>query len=91
MACSPASLPWHNICRLLGDRFNDMSTYEAIGQFHSLRQTGTVNEYVDKFEELMGLVKRDNPSLVDDYFNSSFVAGCNTQNSITIKNVRNKA
>jgi hypothetical protein len=70
-----------------------MSTYEVIGQFHSLRQTGTVPEYVNKFEELMGLVKRDNPSLVDDYFTGSFVVGlkepiqhhlqCHKPNSLT--------
>jgi hypothetical protein len=36
---------------------------------------GTVNEYIDKFEELMGLVKRDNPFLKDEYFTCSFVSG----------------
>ena len=30
---------------------------------------------MDKFEELMGLVKRANTSLLDDYFTTSFVSG----------------
>jgi hypothetical protein len=52
-----------------------VSTFEAVGQYHTLKQTSTVTDYVDKFEELMGLVKRDNPSPSDDYFTYSFVAG----------------
>jgi len=73
--CNANILPWHQFCRLVGDRFNETSSYEAIGQFHNLKQTGTVSEYVDKFEEFMGLVKRNNPSLPEDYFISSFVSG----------------
>lgn len=60
---------------MLGDRFNETSSYEAIGQFHNLKQTGTVSEYVDKFEELMRFVKRNIPSLPEEYFISSFVCG----------------
>jgi hypothetical protein len=68
---------------MISDRFNEGPSYEIIGKFDSLKQTGTV----------MGLVKRDNPSLVDDYFTTSFVAGlkdpiqhhlqCHKPNSIT--------
>jgi hypothetical protein len=72
---SPNNLQWYQFCRWLGARFSDTSTYEAVGQFHSLRQMGSVNEYIDKFEELMSLVKRDNPFLRDEYFTCSFVSG----------------
>jgi len=34
-----------------------------------------VTEYVEKFEELMSLVKRNNPALSEVYFVSSFISG----------------
>jgi len=74
-SCNSSILPWHHFCRIIGDRFNEMSTYEVICQFHNLKQTSSVNDYIDKFEEFMGLVKRDNPSLQEDYFVCSFVYG----------------
>ena len=74
---NPSTLPWHRFCRMLEDRFLEISTAEIIGQFHNLKQTTTVPEYIDKFEEFMGLVKRNNPSLSEDYFVSSFIARLN--------------
>jgi len=71
---NPYTLPWHQFCRLLEDRFLEISTAEIIGQFHNLKQTATVPGYIDKFEEYTGLVKRNNPSLPEDYFISSFIA-----------------
>ena len=56
--CNPSTLPWHQFCRLLEDRFLEISTTEIIGQFHNLNQTATVPKYIDMFEEFMGLVKR---------------------------------
>jgi len=73
--CNANTIPWHQFCRLLGDRFNEVSTYEVIGQFHNLKQTGTVQDYIDKYEELVGSVRRTNPSLSNDYFTFSFVSG----------------
>ena len=60
---------------MLGDRFNETSPCDAIGQFHSLKQTMSVTEYVENFEELMSLVKRSNPALSEAYFVSSFISG----------------
>lgn len=78
---------------MTGGRFNEESSYEVIAKFHGLRQTGTVTEYITKFEELLGLVKQDNPSLQDSYFITSFVSGlqepiqhhlqCHKPNSLT--------
>jgi len=59
---------------MIGDRFNEVSIFDAVGRFHNLKQTYSVTDYVEKFEELMSLVKRNNPSLTDDYFVSSFVS-----------------
>jgi tRNA U34 5-carboxymethylaminomethyl modifying enzyme MnmG/GidA len=73
--CNSTTLPWHHFCRMLEDRFTETSSYEVVGQFHNIKQTGSVTEYIDKFEELMGLVKRHNPQLTDEYFTFSFVSG----------------
>jgi len=75
IGANSAQLPWHQFTRMVGDRFNEVSSYEIIGQFHTLKQTGSVSDYVDKFEELMGLVRRNNPSLSEAYFTHSFVSG----------------
>lgn len=42
---------------------------------HALNQTGTVNDYVLKFEQSMNLITRDNPALPQDYYKASFIAG----------------
>ncbi|WVZ49773.1 hypothetical protein U9M48_001102, partial [Paspalum notatum var. saurae] len=73
--CNPTKLPWHHFCRMVEDRFYKTSAYEVIAQFHTLKQLGSVSAYVDKFEELMALVKRNNPSLPEEYFICSFVSG----------------
>jgi hypothetical protein len=59
---------------MVTDRFNTSSDYEVISQFHSLKQVGTIMNYVDKFEEMVSMVKRHNPSLSDNYFISSFIS-----------------
>jgi len=73
--CTAHQLPWHQFCAMLSDRFNETSPCDAIGQFHNLKQTTSVTEFVEKFEELMSSVKRTNPSLTESYFVSSFVSG----------------
>jgi hypothetical protein len=73
--CNPHTLLWHHFYRVLGDRFNQTSEYEIIGQFHDLKQTGSVMEYVDKFEEMLSQVRRYNPSLNDAYYISTFISG----------------
>lgn len=60
---------------MITDRFNEESSYEVIAMFHGLKHTSTVSEYITKFEESMGSVKRENPSLQDSYFITSFVSG----------------
>jgi hypothetical protein len=77
--CNANTLPWHQFCRMVTDRFNTSSDYEVIGQFHSLKQVGTIMDYVDRFEEMVSMVKRHNPSLSDNYFIISFISGLKEQ------------
>lgn len=60
---------------MVGDRFSQVSEYEIIGQFHNLKQTGSVMDYVDRFEEMVSMVRRNNPALRDTYYISSFISG----------------
>lgn len=60
---------------MVTDRFNQVSEYDIIAQFHDLKQTGSVGDYVDKFEEMLSQVRRHNPSLTDGYYIRSFIAG----------------
>jgi hypothetical protein len=73
--CNANTLPWHHFCRMVTDRFNLSYEYEIVGQFHNLKQIGSVTDYVDHFEEMVSMVKRHNPSLSDNYFIISFVSG----------------
>jgi hypothetical protein len=43
--------------------------------FHHVKQTASVLEYIQKFEELMSYMQMDYPGLNEAYFVSSFIAG----------------
>lgn len=68
-------LPWHQFYRMISDRFNAHSKYEIVGQFHNFKQVGFVLDYVDRFEEMVTMMKRTNPTLSDQYYISSFISG----------------
>lgn len=73
--CNANTLPWHHFCRIVSGRFNTTSEYDIVGQFHNLKQIGTMVDYVDRFEELVTMVKRTNPTLSETYYISSFISG----------------
>lgn len=73
--CNENFLPWHQFCKMVSDRFYTSSEYEVIGQFHNLKQLGTVVDYVGRFEELVSMVKRTNPTLSETYYIRSFISG----------------
>jgi hypothetical protein len=68
---------------MVTDRFNTSSEYEVVGQFHNLKHVGLVLDYIDKFEEMVSIVKKHNPSLSDKYFISSFISGLKEIYNIT--------
>ncbi|KAF3774021.1 hypothetical protein EJ110_NYTH54062 [Nymphaea thermarum] len=47
----------------------------VIAEFHHLKQTGTVADYIKRFEDLKGHVLHENVSLSDKYFISYFMGG----------------
>lgn len=48
---------------------------DVVGEFHNLKQTGTVAKYQEKFVELRDLLMTMNYRLTEDYFISSFLSG----------------
>ncbi|XP_071932407.1 uncharacterized protein [Coffea arabica] len=48
---------------------------DIIGEFHNLKQTGSVAEYQEKFAELRDLLMTMDYGLTEDYFISSFLSG----------------
>mgnify|MGYP004718015975 FL=1 len=49
-------IPWEELCNALCERFGDGSPEEAIEEFNKLMQTGSVADYLEKFEMLKALV-----------------------------------
>lgn len=55
-ACNSSQIPWHHFCRMVDDRFNTISQCDRVGQFHNLKQVGSVSDYVDMFEEIVSVI-----------------------------------
>ena len=47
----------------------------VIEEFNKLNQTGTIDDYLDAFENLKGLMLQRNPLLPEQYFLDSFIGG----------------
>ncbi|KAK1605732.1 hypothetical protein QYE76_029405 [Lolium multiflorum] len=66
-------ISWAEFCKRLMNRF--ASTYDVVKAFHALKQSGSVDEYIDLFEETVGLVRRKYPDIPESYYIKSFVCG----------------
>ena len=72
---SATTLPWFRFCGYLADRFAEQSICDNVKAFHALTQTSTVSVYIEKFEKLLNVIRRDNPNLPNDYYVNSFISG----------------
>lgn len=68
-------LTWQQFCILIKKRFAAETRYGITESFKGLIQEGTVEVYIDKFETMMTLVKRNNSALREGYFLDYFVSG----------------
>lgn len=69
-------ISWPQWCAMVCTRFSAADVHEAVELFQNVKQHGqTVDQYIDKFEEYMDLVKRDHPYLQEQYLNSCFIGG----------------
>jgi hypothetical protein len=81
-------LNWVQFCDLLCDQFPPLGEHESMEQFQQLKQTSTVNIYIDNFEEHMVQMKRDHPYLMDNFFLLRLLAGLkdSVKHSVKIHN-----
>lgn len=69
-------IPWPQWCHMVSTRFSAANEHEAVELFQNVKQYGsTVEQYIDKFEEYVDLVRRDHPYLQEQYLNSCFIGG----------------
>ncbi|KAL4297353.1 hypothetical protein GQ457_12G009450 [Hibiscus cannabinus] len=66
---------WPEFATDLCLRFCDKASTDIIEEFNKLTQTGSVEQYQEKFEELPPFMLLHNSSLGDVYFLSSFISG----------------
>jgi hypothetical protein len=60
---------------MLTNIFSAHSSHTSLELFHHLKQTTSVSDYIQKFEEMMALMQTEYPGLTEAYFVCSFIAG----------------
>jgi hypothetical protein len=60
---------------MITNRFSSHSSHTSLENFHHLKQTTTIADYIQKIEELMALMQMEHPGLDEQYFVSSFIVG----------------
>uniref|UniRef100_J3ND41 Retrotransposon gag domain-containing protein n=1 Tax=Oryza brachyantha TaxID=4533 RepID=J3ND41_ORYBR len=68
-------LSWLEFCDMVKKRFASKSNISITNTFRNLKQYGVVDSYIDKFEELMAVVKKNRPALTEGYFLEYFISG----------------
>uniref|UniRef100_A0A0E0MLK0 Retrotransposon gag domain-containing protein n=1 Tax=Oryza punctata TaxID=4537 RepID=A0A0E0MLK0_ORYPU len=68
-------LNWPDFKSMICKRFAAKSNIEITDTFRNLKQYSSVDAYIDKFEEVMALVKRNRPTLTEQYFLDYFISG----------------
>ena len=83
-------LSWQQFANMLSERFAEKGTRDVVEDFNKLQQSGTVEDYQEKFEELKSLMLVKNPHLSESYFVSSFISGLREEIKTMVKNVETK-
>ncbi|XP_071933777.1 uncharacterized protein [Coffea arabica] len=68
------TIPWNELSTSLYERFGDGTPEEAIKEFNGLMQTGSIADYLEKFEILKTLVMPSLPHLIDSYYKACFLS-----------------
>jgi hypothetical protein len=66
---------WTQFCTMLSNQFSSHSTHTSLENFHHIKQTTSVTDYIQRFEEVLALMQMDYPNLNETYFVSSFIGG----------------
>jgi hypothetical protein len=68
-------ITWQHFCQMIADRFTQANAHEAVERLKNIQQHGSVQSYIDIFEECVQLVKRDHPYLQELFLMSCFIGG----------------
>ncbi|XP_027174452.1 uncharacterized protein LOC113774084 [Coffea eugenioides] len=69
------AVPWRELSLAIRERFGEGDPQEAIEEFNKLVQTGSIADYLEKFEMLKSLVMISLPGQPDSYYKSCFLSG----------------
>ncbi|XP_071933241.1 uncharacterized protein [Coffea arabica] len=83
-------IPWDELCNALCERFEGGSPEEAVEEFNKLMQTGSVADYLEKFEMLKALVMPSLPHQSDCYYKTCFLSGLKEEIVTMVKLVKPK-
>ncbi|XP_070018003.1 uncharacterized protein [Nicotiana sylvestris] len=84
---SHGTISWKDFCEEICRRFVEgyNSKFNLIGEFKKLEQKGTINEYLEKFEELKTWVLVRRPTIPEEFFLEFFVEGLKEEIRNTVK------
>jgi hypothetical protein len=68
-------MSWAEFAVLISNRFAAETSFGLTDNFRHMEQTSTVTTYIDSFEELMGKLKMQMPSVTEEYFIGCFLFG----------------
>ena len=68
-------MPWEEFIMDVCARFKDDLGGKVVEDFNKLQQTGTVDDYLAKFEELKSLLLLKTPTMPDTHLLDSFIGG----------------
>ena len=69
------NLTWEEFIYDISARFKDNLGSKVVGEFNRLNQSGSLDDYIAKFEELKALLLLRNPTMPEPYFLESFIGG----------------
>ena len=76
--CRP-QMVWEEFVVDVCARFGDELGSQVVEDFNKLTQLGSIDQYLERFEDLKSLMLLKNPTLPPDYFVDSFVGGLSPQ------------
>ncbi|CAA0833666.1 Unknown protein, partial [Striga hermonthica] len=69
-------LGWSQFVDIISARFEDLKEAKIIAEFNKLRQNGSYEDYVDRFEELRAcMLLMNHGGYSEEYFVASFISG----------------
>ncbi|KAK6149080.1 hypothetical protein DH2020_016605 [Rehmannia glutinosa] len=75
-AMKQGELTWNQFLEVISARFEELKESRIIAEFNKLKQNGSYNDYVDRFEELKAcLLLTTNGDFSEEYFVASFISG----------------